>query len=199
MGRTLITAPDEEPVSIGEAKLWLRAAQIDTPQDAAIASAITEEREYFESITERRLITQTWLETFDGFPLSSWDNRWSAIRPSLRPILTVTHIKYDDSSGAEQTVDPSVYLLRATSRPPEIALRVGQSWPSAQDGPDSVRVTMTVGYGADADAVPERAKKAILMLLAGKYHNRESNVTGTISTNPELERILNEFGSIPVA
>lgn len=200
MGRSLVTPPDEEPVSVPEAKLWLRDAEVVTPQDTVIASGIVAARQYVEEITGRQLITQTWLETFDGFPCASRTNRFAALRLSLSPAIAITHIKYDDSAGVEQTLDTAVYALRSNRQPAEIALKVNQVWPVTQDGPDSVRVTLTVGYGEDANHVPAPIKLAIKKLLAGSYRTRESVVTGTIVIpNPEVERDLMAFSVLAVA
>ena len=88
---------------------------------------------------------------------------------------TITHVKYDDTTGAEQTLDTSKYYIGAATD--------GSMMIYFHDTPDletynahPVRVTAAVGDTASANV-----KHAVKMLVAHWYENRRAVVTGTIT------------------
>lgn len=198
MGRSLVTAPTEEPLTLEAAKLHLR--EDGSEQDAIIQALIVTARRHAEEVTGRRLITQDWKETLDAFPCVSSRNRFAAIRLGLSPIQSVVSIKYIDTSGAEQTLSTDVYALRADRQPPEVALKFGQTWPVARDEPDAVRVTVRVGYGSEPSSVEEGIRTAMLIHLSAMYEQREGVITGTIvADNPLVETLYGPYKVLAVA
>ena len=70
MGLYLITPPAAEPVSLVDAKAWLRVSF--TNDDTLISSLITAARFYAENYLNRQLVTATWELRNDIFPIYSY-------------------------------------------------------------------------------------------------------------------------------
>lgn len=167
--------PASEPVSLDEAKLHLRMDGDD--EDDFIAGLLAAAREYFEETTRRSLISQTW-----RLSLGEWPDEIELPKP---PLQSVTSITYKDDSGAQTTLNSSVYLVDTDSEPGRIVLASGQSWPSGTLYPvNPIQVTYVAGYGDEGAAVPERMKQAIKLLLGHWYENREDTITATIKNIP---------------
>lgn len=166
---SLITAPALEPVTLEEAKAHLRVDGND--EDALIGALITTAVGYLDGwggILGRALITQTWGETFDGFP------RGDVLRLRLAPVQSVTFIKYRDSANAEQTLSTTVYEGPFTDDlGVYVALRENQVWPSTYERRDAVSVQYVCGYGGQFD-VPQQVRQAILLMIGDWYANRET-------------------------
>lgn len=63
---SVLASPASEPVSLNEAKLWLRVDNSD--EDSLIAELIATARESAEIYTRRSFISQTLQLTLDAFP-----------------------------------------------------------------------------------------------------------------------------------
>lgn len=156
MGNTrLITAPAVEPVTLAEARSHLKATQ--TAEDALIQAWIYAAREHAENFLNRALCTQTWELLLDGFC-----DEMEIPKP---PLQTVGFVKYLDSSGVLQTLDPSYYVVDAPGR--RITRAYAAVWPTTYEQVNAVTVRFTAGYGLTA-AVPYVIKAAILLLV--QYH-----------------------------
>lgn len=170
----LILAPASEPLTLAEAKAHLRVTAAS--EDAWITDAIVGAREHAEDLTRRRLITQKWRVYFDGFPGQGWGVALCSeiVLPDVAPVSAIDAVKYIDTAGVLQTLDPATYQLVAEA-PARVALAYGQSWPGIRGDRDGVRVEVTCGYGA-ATAVPKRFKQAMYLMLTHWYEHR-SEVT----------------------
>ena len=168
MGALIRTAePAVEPVTPVEGKLHERVDH--TADDALITSLLLSARRWVESYTARGLITQTWRWELDAFP------RRSFLLVPLAPLVSVSEIRTVDEDGAEAVFAADQYLVDKNSEPARIVLKSGASWPAVTlQRAAGVRITLVVGYGAAATAVPEQIKLAIKMLMGTWYDNRES-------------------------
>lgn len=178
MGLELITAPTSEPVSLVEAKAQCRIDIAD--EDGLIAGYILAARQAAEDFTRRKLATQTWDYTIDShWPTEKINGFWRPrIILPLPPLQSVTHIKYFDTNGVEQTLDTNQYRVDRTSYEGRIDAAYGVTWPSVCDQMATITVRMVVGYSA----IPEPVRQAILLTIAHFDKNREAVVTGTIAT-----------------
>lgn len=175
MALSLVTAPDDEPLSLEEAKEHLRVSV--TEDDQLIAALIIAARERAEQETRRALITQTWKLLMDAFPSD-------VIRLPMPPCASVTHVKYYDTAGTLQTASGSTLYVTSLPAGPRaehgrIALRESQVWPSTRAQIDSVEIQFVAGYG-DAEDVPQAIKQGMLLAIGHWYANREEVVVGTI-------------------
>lgn len=169
----LYSAPATEPVTVDEAKAFLRKE--DNDENATIERAIAAAREWVEDYTWRALVTQTWDLYAYEFPCSNGE--LSLAKGRLQSVSTVTYV---DTEGATQTLAGSEYQVDTKREPGRIAPAYSKSWPSTREQFNAVAVRFVAGYGA-ASAVPAALKQAVLILTADLFENRESEVIGTIS------------------
>jgi uncharacterized phiE125 gp8 family phage protein len=163
MALALITAPTTEPVTLVEARQHLRID--DNVQDDVLSRLISAARRRAEVHTRRALITQTWDLVLDFFPVCE-------IQIPRPPLQSVTTVKYIDTSGVQQTLDPLLYTVDTRTEPGRVTPAYGESWPSVRDQYNAVEVRFVAGFGA-ATAVPEDIKAAILLMVGHLYEHRE--------------------------
>lgn len=188
MAVEIVAPPAVEPVSLEEAKLHLRVeVSLD---DALISQLIKDAREWAEQYTRRAMITQTRRLWTRRFPDGCRDEYGEVISRRARcaeprmnlpggVVKSVTSVKYVDTAGHLQTLDPVGYILDAKS-PDRIAAIVpayGYSWPTTLDEPNAVQVEYVAGYG-DAAEVPSSIRQAILLHAGWHYENREPLASG---------------------
>lgn len=88
------------------------------------------------------------------------------------PLVSVSSVNYLDTTGALQTLDPSVWReLRNVDRG-SIALNPGKAWPGTFTVPDAVRIRFTCGY----ETVPAPLRNAILLHVGHLYLNRDGEM-----------------------
>lgn len=203
MAHRLIIAPAIEPVTLAEAKLHCRVDTTD--EDASFTRWIQGAREQAEHLLERSLLPQTWEWTqdrFGYFRLIGMENflpnpaeriPFEATRIVLPrpPVTSVTSVKYLDSTGALQTLDPSFYVVDIDNEPGGITLAPGKAWPSTYNVPNAVRVRYVAGY-ADAASVPANIKNFILLLVGTMFRFRELDIDSAqaLQRSPHLVGLL---------
>lgn len=174
-------AATDRPVRSDEAAEWLRETDLTRLQlisdliDSAIATLELEHWTQF--------CTATYDEYFDD---------WPACRFMLRknPVITVSSVKYTDSSGVAQTVASTVWEQAVESGRGIVRLKYDQSWPSGNRGhDDDIVIRYTAGYGLPA-AVPAPIKHAIRLWLADSYDYCGSMVPLTLNNAPKTVESL---------
>lgn len=193
MRLSLVTPPGEEPISIGEAILHLRAGSGD---ESLIQALIEAAREDFETETGRQLVTATWQVKLSGFP-KYCRGVAQAIEIPLPPLQQVNFVKYVDSSGVQQTWDPTQYQVDTFVGPRcqrgRLYPKPGVMYPGVLDIVDAVTIEFVAGYG-EPGAVPSVHKALIKLMIGELYANRERTVAGTIVTeNPVLARAVGKY------
>jgi uncharacterized phiE125 gp8 family phage protein len=173
-------APASEPITIEEARAWLRVD--DTAQDALIAALVAAARRMVERRTNRALLASAWQMTIDRFPCG--DARRAILLP-LGPVIAISAITYLDTGGVERTMAPADYRYDLSREPAPITTEWGKSWPSARDVIGAIAVDFSAGY-ADAAAVPQDLKLAMQLLVGHWFENRESVVVGAVSNALQL-------------
>lgn len=153
--------PAVEPVSLADAKLHLRITQDD--EDDLIAGLIRGAREEVEAQTGLALITQSWRLTLDCLPPAG---RVALARCPVAEILSVTLYGAD---GEATVLDPSAYDSDIVSRPARLIFAAPLEPLRSMNG---VEIDFSAGYGAAGDAVPDRLKQAMLLLVAHWYEFR---------------------------
>lgn len=168
----LSSAPGAEPLSAAEAKAHLRVDHSD--DDTYISTLIKAARHYIEQVTNRALITQTWIAYLDDF--------LPVIQLPKPELISVTGITYVDTDGTTQNLGTSIYTVDTDSLPGRVYEAYNQSWPTVRDIPKAVAITYTAGYGAASTNVPEPILQASKILVAHWYENREPVIVGTIAS-----------------
>lgn len=148
-----IVAPASEPVSLSDAKQYLRVEH--SADDTLIGQLIVTARQMAERYLRRSLITQTWKMSFGGVLESE-------TRLAYGPVQSVTEITLIDADGAAATLSAALYRLNATKE-----LVLTNDYFSA----DRTQITYVAGYGAAAD-VPGPIRQGMLMHLAALYDQR---------------------------
>lgn len=171
MSLRLVTAPSSYPVSLAETKTHLRVDHDD--MDDHIELIIQAETAYSEDFTGRKLVPQTWDVLIDAFPEDA------PLRLPIPKVNSVEAVYYLDGDGAEQTLDSSVYVADVDSEPARFYRAEGASWPTTQDGLNSVRIRMTVGNELAGSSPPEPEvladmKIAILLRVQATYDGGDS-------------------------
>ncbi len=151
----ILTPPAEEPVSLAEAKAFLRVTH--DAEDALIGRLITAARQRIEAELGLALVTTQFTETLDAWPLT----RTGAARLSRGPLVSVEAIRVD---GAAATG----FAARFGTRP---GLVSGPP-PNPRAVHGGIEVDFTAGFGA-AEDVPAPLAQALLVLIAHAYDHRD--------------------------
>jgi uncharacterized phiE125 gp8 family phage protein len=175
---TILTQPAFEPVSTDDVFAQIRQDST-TFQDSLqyLEGIITAVREMAEGTLKRALITQQWELSLDNFP----SGRIPITLP-MPPLQTVDYVKYIDTTGTEQTLDPLGYKVIAETAPncnPGCVMPLyGLNWPSTLQDVATVRIAFTCGYGPIGEDtalnVPKAICQWILLNCANYFENRES-------------------------
>lgn len=180
-GLQLYAAPASEPVTATEAKARLQVTVSDLDSD--ITQMITDARALAEAECGRAFITQTWNLTLDDFPHGSRE-----ILIPRPPLASVTHVKYYDEDGVQQTLSSSDYHVATGREPGRVVLKQTASWPAVEVGrPDAVEVRFVAGVAA-ASLAPA-AKAAVLVIIADKFENP----AGAVGVPPAARRLLDSL------
>lgn len=152
-------------VSVDEVKAHMRIDFDD--EDSDIEAKVKAAQERLERHMSRLLSPRELEMTFDAFPC-----RTSPICIPREGITAIGSVKYTDTTGVEQTVDPSGYRW-TDSNPDEVLPAFGAEWPSAlarERG--AVRIRFNAGYAAGE--VPPALVEAVKRFTAFLYENRET-------------------------
>ena len=164
------TAPTVEPITLTEAKEQLRVDHSD--HDSMITGLIQAAREQVEAMCGRAIVQQTRIAYFDRWP----DKVFKLLYPEIR---SITHIKYTDADGDQETFAATNYTLDPGSEPGRVVLGYQKVWPSVtlneEDYP--IEIKYICGYAPDESgdtpdytaSVPERIKLACRLLVESMY------------------------------
>lgn len=159
MPAILLTAPAAEPISLAEAKAYLRLEH--DAEDALVARLIAAARAEVETLTRRVLVAQRWrldaAVPLDGAPI--------LLKP--RPVREVEAVRVRRADGTVETLEEDAFAFdwageRLTLRRPVVA--------------DRVEIDLACGYG-DPQEVPEPLRLAVRRLVADGFERR-SGVDG---------------------
>ncbi len=168
MAAILLSPPASEPVSLAEAKNYLRVDH--AADDALISSMISAARIQVESRTRRALMTQTWRIVLDR-----WPNPASIVSP-VSPLREVIAVRVRGESGEAQEIEPDIFIPNTASSPGQILFDAGRVTHPMQEAA-GIEIDIEAGYGDAAD-VPAPLVQAIRLLLARAYEYRERSDKG---------------------
>src|SRR5690606_7581034 len=149
----LLAGPAEEPVSLAEAKGFLKVD--DSAEDGLIATLIGAARLHVEGITGRALLAQSWRGVLDDWP----DN--GVVRLPVTPFRTLTEVTAFDAEGA----DHAVPLAQFVGEPDRLVLpRVVAGMPLLRQQ-QGIEIDYVAGFGTAASEVPADLRQALLLLV----------------------------------
>lgn len=161
MSSILLTGPSMEPLSLGEAKTFLRVEHDD--DDQLIAALIVSARMQLEGQGKIALISQGWRVVLDCWP----HHGRIAVKPG--PLKTLNAARVYDFRGQPQSIDTQAFV-------PDFGASAFAFMPWTMQVPGRVaagiELDVTVGFGDAAIEVPEPLRQAIRLLVAHWYENR---------------------------
>lgn len=214
-GLTLVTAAQEEPVTVAEVKNFCRVDVSD--DDGLFNDLITAARKRCEDYRGRSFLTQTWDYFLDFFPQYSGGyafdgftpvgaqhgagfpaaSNWRGMPISLPrpPLLTVSYVKYTPYNASPITMDPATYQVDvANLMAPRIVPNFDKMWPTdLLQSANGVTVRFVAGYGPEPTDVPEHVKLALMQLVAFWYRNRDATGILPESINTLLDEVPGGF------
>lgn len=161
------TAPTLEPVTIAEMKQHLRIGHSE--DDTQLKTLIESARLQLERETGLAFVTQTRTLRFSCFPSNL---EYKLFLPG-EPVASITHVKYYDGDGVQQTWNSSNYTLRQ-GRPSWVGLNYDVDWPDHRGEQDEIEIEYICG--AAVGSVDQRVKHAIKLKVQLDYaeqHNKE--------------------------
>lgn len=174
---TILTAPATEPVSLAEAKLFLRIDQDD--EDSLLATLIAAARDAVEAACGRALITRRLRETLD---IWRRDSVGGAVL-GLGPVTNIVAVRLIAANGGQSVIDPERYRLDGAGDRPRLVFEAGL--PATLRAAGAVEIDYDAGFAADAAGVPVALRIAALHIIASLYEAR----TGAAQM-PETARAL---------
>jgi uncharacterized phiE125 gp8 family phage protein len=173
MSSLLLAAPAVEPLSLAEAKAFLRVEHGD--DDDVISALIAASRIHIEAQTRRALVTQSWRIALDSWPA----NGRLPVRPA--PLQSVIASRVYNAAGVAQTIDLQAFVLDAGNSALAFA-----PWTLAQPGrlAAGIELDLVCGYGDAESDVPEPLRQAIRLLVAHWYENRGLAALGAVTVLP---------------
>lgn len=148
-----VSAPAAEPLSLAEARLFLRLD--GTEENTLVDRLIVTVREAAEQYLRRSLITRTLAVSFDGYVPD-------AVPLPMGPVAAVTGVTLISRSGESAALTEAAYRLDVAGRV------VFSTIPAAH----RVRIVYTAGYGAEAEDVPAAIRQGMLAHLARLFDAR---------------------------
>lgn len=179
-----LSGPNEMPVTLAQVKANLNLNLDETTHDVKLSDRIAAATEQIEHDVDGALITQRFRYVMAQFPYVDFTF-------SIKPVQAIDEVRYLDTDGIEQTLDPSYYGFSAGQR---LFFKMpGVSWPAVLQGhPEAVKIDFAAGYGT-REQVPEYVKQGIL-LQVGKWWIDPVMESGTgYAEDRAYERIIDRL------
>ncbi|MCC6919423.1 MAG: phage head-tail connector protein [Alphaproteobacteria bacterium] len=178
-----VTPPAAEPVALEEVRAFLRIGH--DGDDALIARLARAAREAVEERTGRALMAQAWRMAADWSEARRL-NGWRAFALPRPPFLALTEVRIvrDDDTSTALALD----ALRVRSDSGDVLLPAQHAAYTGARSWRPVEIVWQAGH-ADAAAVPEALKIAVLMLTAEVWERRDS-VAAPAAARPEAVAAL---------
>jgi uncharacterized phiE125 gp8 family phage protein len=181
----VVTAPAYEPVSLAEAKAWMRVDHDD--EDDVISLLVKAMRERAENITGRAFVKRTLRLHLSDYTYHERMGLW--VELPRAPLISVDSFKYTDDDGVEQTLATDQYVVHTEREPGFIVPAWDEFWPSIRRVPYPIRVTYQAGYApvgspedeaAHQEPLPAALKVWMEANAATLYDQRSQLIIGTI-------------------
>ena len=179
----LLSGPGLEPVSLSEARAWLR---LDTSDDDELVQAlIVSARLFVEAEIRQVLIAQNWRLVGDHWPAGS------SIPVRLGRVLAVSAARIFDAAGQPHALDPATIAIVAGAEPAAIAPSLRPAPGRARGG---IEIDLRLGFGETAAEVPETIRLAIKRLVAFWYERRGDEEE--VAMPPAIRALLRPFRAV---
>ncbi len=168
---------------------------LDIPEyDQILGVYMPAAQSHIEGRLGRALLRQTWQAAFER---RDAHDRFEITRGPLPEVLSVQYL----SQGTYQTLDPSLYVVRAgVGRDSLIVLRpqsVTTPWPGADRDPAAWTIDVQIGW-ENAAAVPAPIVAAMLLVIGDLFSNRDAKVQANIVENPAVDMLLAPYRNMSI-
>ncbi|VAV99818.1 hypothetical protein MNBD_ALPHA06-751 [hydrothermal vent metagenome] len=165
----VLVEPAIEPVSLLQAKAWLR---LDiTAEDALVSQLIMTARIRSEAVTRRAFISQSIREIAKANPETG------IVDLDVLPLQSISEIAEIHADGSEQILAAEAYVVDSDN---------GRVLLQQSHANTSYRLSYIAGYGDSAEDVPAPLKTAILLQVGWLFEHREEDG----ATMPHAAQIL---------
>ncbi|MGV0961863.1 MAG: head-tail connector protein [Limnohabitans sp.] len=175
MNYELVEGPAALPVTAAELRRnsW-EIYEADATDDTFLTELLTRATAHVETITSRKLVSQTWRGYLDTWPIGG-----APIELPFGRVTLITRFNWLGDDAIDHVMTASVdYIASLAGYFPKVV--PVSAWPSGSlFVVDPIRIEFVAGFGAAA-AVPNDLKQAILLLAAHWYKNREIARIGNI-------------------
>ena len=149
----LSSGPEAEPITVAELRSHLH---VDAQNDLLLNSLISSARLFIEAETGVRMLSQRW-----RLLLNEWPPK--IIELPVWPIIEISHIKLLGSPS--KLVNDASYELETAARP-AVLMVDGAALPRPLRRRYGIELEVLVGFGANADNLPEDLKLSVMLLAA---------------------------------
>ncbi len=177
MSVTIVTPPASEPISLAEAKLFLRVDHDD--EDDLIALLIAAAREAVETACGRALIVRRVRESLD---LWRRDAAGGALL-GTGPVSHVAAVRLLAVNGSQSVIDPERYRLDGARDRPRLVFEAGV--PATLRSAGGVEIEYDAGFAEDASDLPVGLRLAVMQVVCALYEARQGE-----ARLPETARAL---------
>jgi uncharacterized phiE125 gp8 family phage protein len=177
MSLTIVSPPASEPISLAEAKLFLRVDH--NAEDDLINALIGAAREAVEAGIGRALITRRVRESLD-----IW--RRDAVHGAvlgLGPVTSVVAVRLLANNGAQSVIDPERYRVEGNRDRPRLVFPSG--FPATLRSAGGIEIEYDCGYADEPSDLPVALRVATMQIVASLYELREG-----VGGVPETARAL---------
>jgi uncharacterized phiE125 gp8 family phage protein len=161
MSSILLTGPAAEPLSLGEAKAFLRVEHSD--DDQVITALIAGARTHIEAQSQAALITQSWRIVLDRWP------RHGRIIVRPGPLKSLNAARVYDFNGNAHAIDTQGFV---PDRGASALAFVPWAVPVPGRAAAGIELDVIIGFGDAAADVPDSLRHAIRLLVSHWYENR---------------------------
>ena len=160
MSLHLLEPPAAEPITLADAKAWLRVEHAD--EDTLIGALVRSARLLVETVVGQSLVRQRWRLSLDAWPKAG------VVQLPISPVASLVAARIFPASGAATELDLARTSVDLASRPPRVYFAERPPPGRALGG---IEIDFAAGFGDPAD-VPEPFLQAIRHLVAHWYENR---------------------------
>lgn len=164
----IVTPPAAEPVTLDQAKEFLRVDDGDDTFDTEIGLSIAGARNHIEAVTGTRLISQVVDLRADAFQ--------DLALFKVGPVGAIDEITYVDRDGATHTLAADGYELTGAGLERGVRPAASTRWPIASTAGGAITVRASIGYGDDGDTVPGAVRLAILLKLRALFEGDAADI-----------------------
>lgn len=168
MNVTVLTAPAAEPVSLADAKAYLRIAY--DGEDDLVASLVAAARSRVEEEAGLALIARTLRVTLDAWSPSIV--RLRTMRLPVRPAVSLVAVRVKDAEGIGETVTDRFNVEAGRSAR---LIWASGAFPRPGLPASGIEIDYVAGFGEAAEDVAEELRLAVTRLAAHAYQARDAD------------------------